>query len=118
MENKIQQLVNELSKNERVQAVMHDVHILQNKLNTEMSKTLTKFIKSAGEIEKNILGYRKQLVAQKNKIEKELRAKAKTFNTKPVKKAAAKAGKKASATVTKTKAAAKKAVAKTTKKKA
>jgi hypothetical protein len=76
MENKIQQLVTELSKNERVQAVIHDIHLLQNKLNEEMTKTLTKFKKSAGDLEKNVLNYKKQLVAQKNKIEKELRAKA------------------------------------------
>ncbi|MBK9323308.1 MAG: hypothetical protein IPM97_10265 [Bdellovibrionaceae bacterium] len=90
MENKIQQLVNELSKNERVQSVIHDVHVLQNKLNTEMIKTLTKFKKSAVGIEKNILIYKKQLIAQKNKLEKELRAKAQgALKAKSPKKAAA-----------------------------
>ncbi|WP_413288799.1 hypothetical protein [Bdellovibrio sp. HCB337] len=114
MENKIQQLVNELSKNERVQAVMHDMHILQGKLNAEMNKTLSKFKKSAGDIEKNILNYRKQLVAQKNKLEKELRAKAKSLKVKPAKKTAK------SAKAAPKKATAKKTTAarKTTKKKA
>lgn len=118
MENKIQQLVKELSKNERVQAVMHDMHILQGKLNAEMNKTLSKFKKSAGDIEKNILNYRKQLVAQKNKLEKELRAKAKSLKAKPTKKAAAKSAK--ATTTKKTATAAKKTTVarKTTTKKA
>lgn len=90
MENKIQQLVNELSKNERVQAVMHDMHVLQGKLNAEMNKTLSKFKKSAGDIEKNIMNYKKQLLAQRAKLEKELRAKAKSFQSKPAKKATSK----------------------------
>jgi hypothetical protein len=117
MENKIQQLVTELSKNERVQAVIHDVHVLQTKLNSEMNKTLTKFKKSAVGLEKNILNYKKQLIAQKNKLEKEIRAKASSaLKTKPVRKAAA-AAKSATAT---TKKVAKKTTAKkaTSKKKA
>ena len=90
MENKIQQIVNELSKNERVQAVIHDVHVLQMKLNSEMSKTLTKFKKSAVGLEKNLRSYRKQIIAQKNKLEKELRAKAQdALKAKPVRKVAA-----------------------------
>jgi len=114
MENKIQQLVTELSKNERVQAVIHDVHVLQNKLNAEMTKTLTKFKKSAGDIEKNILNYRKQLVAQKNKLEKDLRAKAQSLQVKPARKTAKKA-----APAAKKKATTKTATArKTTKKRA
>jgi len=107
MENKIQQLVTELSKNERVQSVIHDVHVLQTKLNSEMNKTINKFKKSAVGIEKNIQSYKKQLIAQKNKLEKEIRAKANSaLKTKPVRKTAAAAKK--------TKTAATKKVAKKT----
>ncbi|MGZ3805202.1 MAG: hypothetical protein ACXVB4_13385, partial [Pseudobdellovibrionaceae bacterium] len=83
MEGRIQQLVNELSKNERVQAVIQDVHVLQDKLNAEMNRTLSKFKKSAGNLEKNIIAYKKQLLAQKTKLQKELQAKAKSLKTKP-----------------------------------
>jgi hypothetical protein len=118
MENRIQQLVTELSKNERVQAVIHDVHILQNKLNTEMNKTLNKFKKSAVGIEKNIMNYKKQLIAQKNKLEKEIRAKANgALKSTPVRKATAA---KTTKTATKKKTAKKTTAARktTTKKKA
>jgi hypothetical protein len=79
MENKIQKLVKELSKNERIQTVMQEVHQLQTKLNDEMAKTLEMFKKSAGDIEKNIQTYKKQLLTQKDRLEKELRAKAKAM---------------------------------------
>lgn len=82
MENKIQKLVKELSKNERIQTMMHEVHQLQNKLNEEMAKTLEMFKKSAGDIEKNIKVYKKQLIGQKDRLEKELRAKAKSMQGK------------------------------------
>jgi len=118
MENKIQQLVTELSKNKRVQAVIHDVHLLQTKLNSEMDKTLTKFKKSAVGLEKNILNYKKQLIAQKNKLEKEIRAKAsKALKTTPVKRAAA-AKKSVKATTKKAAPKATKAKKATSKKKA
>lgn len=115
MESKIQKLVNELSKNERVQALINDVHVLQDKLNAEMNRTLSKFKKSAGDIEKNILAYKKQLLAQKGKLEKELRLKAKSLQSKPAAKTAVakarKSAKAAKVTVKKaTKTAKKKAV--------
>lgn len=113
MENKIQQLVNELSKNERVQAVMHDMHLLQGRINAEMTKTLSKFKKSAGELEKNILTYKKQLIAQKNKLEKELRARAKALKgTSTVRRASPK-----KATTTKAKTTTKKAAPRKTSRK-
>lgn len=79
MENKIQKLVKELSKNERIQTVMAEVHQLQIKLNEEMAKTLEMFKKSAGDIEKNVQIYKKQLIGQKDRLERELRAKAKAM---------------------------------------
>lgn len=79
MENKIQKLVKELSKNERIQTVMAEVHQLQIKLNEEMAKTLEMFKKSAGDIEKNVQVYKKQLIGQKDRLERELRAKAKAM---------------------------------------
>jgi hypothetical protein len=102
MENKIQKLVKDLSKNERIQTVMHDVHKLQMKLNDEMSKTLTMFKKSAGDIEKNIQTYKKQLVGQKDRLEKELRAKAKAMQGKPVRRASSKKATSAKAATTTT----------------
>ena len=90
MENKIQKLVKELSKNERIQTVMHEVHQLQTKLNDEMAKTLTMFKKSAGDIEKNVKVYKKQLIGQKDRLEKELRAKAKAMKSGSTRKASSK----------------------------
>lgn len=110
MENKIQKLVKELSKNERIQAVMTEVHQLQSKLNGEMAKTLKMFKKSAGDIEKNVQVYKKQLIGQKDRLEKELRAKAKAMQGKPAartsskKATSAKSATAAKATTTKKKA--------------
>lgn len=104
MENKIQKLVKELSKNERIQTMMHEVHQLQLKLNDEMSKTLTMFKKSAGDIEKNVQTYKKQLMGQKDRLEKELRAKAKAMQGgKPARRSSTKKATSAKATATTTK---------------
>lgn len=102
---------------EKYQELIKVLSVSEGKLEKEVNQTITKIKKSADDLEKNIVAYKKKALAKKTELEKSLFKKQVAKKT--TKKAAGKAKattKKVAKKATATKKATKKAVKKTSKK--